>query len=414
MKLVTRTLVLLPALGAPAWAQFGTPSAVSGLYAGEAFGHSVCDVGDINGDSVGDFAVGAPFGGSSTEGMLYVFDGASLAMLFRVPGTAAGDQFGWDIDGLGDIDGDGVPDIVVGAPQLGISPPLSSGYLRAISGANGATIWTAVPVWAGSTVGAGFGRSVANAGDLDGDGLNDAVGGAPFIAFPFFPFTIQIGTAQAVNSASGAIFPNGVSGSTASNYAGWSVDGAGDINGDSVPDLLVGMPGANSAQVISGASIVNGPTAVLYTITGPANSFMGSAVSGVGDLTGNGRAEFLIGGYGNFARLYSDAGVQLWSRSAPGAGAQPYGSALDGGGDLDGDGSPDMLIAARSRPSAPNAAGVDYISGAFLPANGPTGTLWHPAGIAAGFGNSIAFFNTGSVVVGEPSNGPGGSASVYP
>ncbi|HKB17215.1 MAG TPA: integrin alpha, partial [Planctomycetota bacterium] len=140
-----------------------------------AFGSALAAAGDLNGDGVTDLIVGASgtpgLGGSVASGVAYVYSGATVAPLFTFPGSATGDAFGGSVAGPGDLDGDGVRDILVGARQ-GASLP---GYAKAFSGATGALILT----MSGAAAGDGFGTAVARAGDPNGDGVPDFMVGAP-------------------------------------------------------------------------------------------------------------------------------------------------------------------------------------------------------------------------------------------
>ncbi len=139
------------------------------------FGAALAAAGDVNGDGVGDLIVGQTdvplLGGPVGPGIARVYSGATAALLFTFPGSATGDAFGCSVAGPRDLDGDGIPDILVGARQ-GASLP---GYARAFSGATGSLILT----MSGATAGDGFGTAVASGGDPNGDGVPDFIVGAP-------------------------------------------------------------------------------------------------------------------------------------------------------------------------------------------------------------------------------------------
>ena len=138
---------------------------MNGLAAGDLFGSSVAGVGDVDGDGLDDFFVGArqqvigPGAGYAT-----VFSGATGLPLpnLSLTGLAAGDQFGRAVAGAGDVNGDGVPDLIVGAPLADPGGLSSAGQVTVFSGATGA----ALPglTLNGSTPGASFGHSVATRG----------------------------------------------------------------------------------------------------------------------------------------------------------------------------------------------------------------------------------------------------------
>jgi FG-GAP repeat protein len=145
---------------------------------GDWLGWSVGSLGDVNGDGHADIIAGAPYE-FGTGGVMGI-DGASSFQLFTIAGDGAGDLFGWSVAGLrGDISGDGIPDFVVGAPGFDPSDSsnLASGYARTFSGKDGTAFHTYVPssVMAGDY---GYGMSVSG-GDIDGDGVADFVVGFP-------------------------------------------------------------------------------------------------------------------------------------------------------------------------------------------------------------------------------------------
>ncbi|OZC01755.1 FG-GAP-like repeat-containing protein [Rubricoccus marinus] len=132
--------------------------------ASREFGKAVAGVGDIDGDGLGELAVGAP---SYDGGRVHVFAGSdgSPTLTLNYPGAHnPGHSFGRSLTGPGDIDGDGVPDVVVGASTTQLAP-----YLYALSGADGSPIYAldapAAGLW--------YGLRLSPAGDLDGDGVGD-------------------------------------------------------------------------------------------------------------------------------------------------------------------------------------------------------------------------------------------------
>jgi len=146
---------------------------------GDRFGWSVASVGDVNGDRKDDILVGAyranP-GGLNDAGKVYLYSGASgYPLIATLNGAAAADSFGYSVAGLGDVDADEVPDFVVGAPgnQTGRGKIyIYSGYDRSLLGSK-----------VGGAPGVGFGYSVAKGGDMTGDGLSEIIAGAPYATY---------------------------------------------------------------------------------------------------------------------------------------------------------------------------------------------------------------------------------------
>ena len=123
--------------------------------------------GDVNGDGYGDLLLGTGRG----VGGAVVFSGVDGTVLHIFTGDAAGDQFGSAVSAVGDVDGDGLPDVAVSANQLASG---GYGYVRVFSGADGRVLH-ALP---GDASLPGFGQSLSGAGDVDGDGLADVIVGA--------------------------------------------------------------------------------------------------------------------------------------------------------------------------------------------------------------------------------------------
>jgi len=146
----------------------GTPISVGVLPRAD----SLAVVGDVSPipDGIDDLALGEP-GFASSKGQVVVVDGASLAVLFATTGVNALDRFGQALARVDDVNGDGLPEILAGAPQTVTAP----GYARLLSGSSGCGLGTYV----GAALGDGFGSAVASVGDVDLDGIDDIAVGAP-------------------------------------------------------------------------------------------------------------------------------------------------------------------------------------------------------------------------------------------
>src|ERR1044071_9839265 len=146
---------------------------VAGGAAEEQLGFAVATVPDVDGDGRPDFATSSPTGANSF-GIVRVYSGATGTLLWSAQGPAAGSQFGACVAGLGDVDGDGRGDIAVGAYFADFAGALGAGSVRIYSGATGALIRQ----HRGDAPDNHMGWSVADAGDVDGDGVDDVIGGA--------------------------------------------------------------------------------------------------------------------------------------------------------------------------------------------------------------------------------------------
>ena len=263
---------------------------------------------------------------------------------FEAGGNGAGDYFGLAVAVAGDVNLDGVPDVLVGAPQLHPGFP-GPGYLRVLSGSDGSTLLTV----SGDSVQDLFARAVAPAGDVDLDGWPDLLVGAPGDD----DNGAQCGSVRVISGRDGSVLLD-VDGAAAGDVLGTSVAGLGDVDGDGVPDFAAGAPQLASAggyvRVLSGAG---GATLALHALGAPGDRF-GSAIAAAGDVDLDGKLDLIVGAplediggtNAGSARVISSAGgavLHTFTGVYPGG---EFGNALDGAGDTDADGWPDLLVAA--------------------------------------------------------------------
>ena len=196
-------------------------------------------VGDLDGDGVSDYLVGAydhPWNKNEHQGRAFVFSGQSGKLLFTIddPTPQGYGAFGFAVAAAGDVNSDGVPDLLIGAfGQEG------SGRAFVFSGKGGQLLYTLQAPR--PEPGAGFGWAVASLGDLTNDGIPELIVGAfaqdgEGRAFVFNGHTGKLlRTLGPPSPLGGAAF-------------GWSVAGAGDLDKDGTPDILVGAPYATVGQ----------------------------------------------------------------------------------------------------------------------------------------------------------------------
>jgi hypothetical protein len=219
-----------------------------------AFGGAVAGVEDLDGDGRGDLLIGAY--GEDDGGHAYAFSGATGVRLHTLTAPPdGGGRFGWAVAAVPDADGDGRPDLLVGAREAHPGPsPFASGRAYLFSGATGLRLHTLASP--DEEENAYFGATLSGVEDLDGDGRGDLLVGAHNEDPDGGPG--NAGRAYVFSGASGALLhalrsPDG----EINGIFGWAVAGTPDLDGDSRGDLLVGAPGegvGGRAYVFSGAA----------------------------------------------------------------------------------------------------------------------------------------------------------------
>ncbi len=366
-----------------------------GEVAGDQFGWIARVIGDVDGDGVNDFVTSAPTKNIDGEnaGRIYVYSGKTGQLLWKVDG-APGDQLGTGIEAAGDVNKDGIPDVI------GSAPSIDTVYVY--SGRNGRVLMTLHGEAAGDT----FGAHVACVGDVDGDGYSDIIVGAPgnntggkgagraYVysgkdgrllltlngkrAGDAFGSTVSgysdakqhlllVGAPAAGPRKSGRVYvyrdlsqkpafvfdadPTGV----ALGYMFLSV--LGDVDGDGVPDVFASdWSDAGKGAGTGKAYVYSGRTGRrLYTFTGEtAGEGFGTTQSVAGDVTGDGRADLIIGSWqysreaqgAGRAYLYDGRSGQLLRTYTSRVPGDTFGFDAVGMGTRDGNGQSELLITA--------------------------------------------------------------------
>jgi len=267
----------------------------TGEAAGDVLGWSVSSAGDVNNDGYDDVIVGARCNdaGGTDAGRAYIFlGGASMDSTADVilTGAAAGDSFGWSVSGAGDVNNDGYDDVVVGAPYNDAGGA-DAGRAYIYYG-EAAMDNTADVILMGEASGDGFGRSVSGAGDVNADGHNDVIVGALWNdagGDSAGRAYIYFG-GQSMDSKADVIF----TGAAAENWLGISVSGAGDVNNDGYDDVIVGADHADTAYIYYGGASIDSTADVILTGEAADNAF-GWSVSGTGDVNADGYDDVIVG-----------------------------------------------------------------------------------------------------------------------
>ena len=392
-------------------------------------GAIVSGAGDVDGDDLNDIIVGAvgnSVGAHGTLGFVYVLRGGGVLDGFTgsmslsgsdiiVASTEINDGFGTAAASAGDVDGDGLDDLILGAFQGGEGgEDAGAAYLMLGGGVLLGAEGTTSPAdcdrqFIGDAAGNYLGVSVASAGDVDGDGLDDLL-----IAAAAGEGRLEGGTALflgggVIDGAAGTLdFSRAEAtliGGAGSTYAHKYVTGLGDVDGDGLADVLMGMPLIGDADFRGGAALFLGDALIggadvywardsqLLLRGEDSYDNAGEAVGAAGDVDGDGLDDAILSAaYLTYGRKWSGAAYLVLSSGTLSSdagelgfeesdiifygdqGEQKFGDSVGGAGDVDGDGLVDVLVGATG-----NNDGADDSGAAYLFLGG--GSLAEPTGV---------------------------------
>ncbi|MBI4211407.1 MAG: FG-GAP repeat protein [Deltaproteobacteria bacterium] len=295
---------------------------LSGIQAGDAFGSFMEIVGDVNGDGVLDVAVAAPSADADPQttdvGRISIYSTQNFAQPMTViQGIQAGSRLGRSIAALGDVNGDGIDDVAVGAPGFDQHKGAVFIYYGRRTPISFLTTANAQVTLQGFSPAGNFGMSIARTADVDGDGRPEIAVGAPDAeadlgaVYLFASERLVAGTGT-ISLFSHPPFTRIVGPNVRSKFGTRIV--SADVTGDSVRDLIVGASGANEVSIfdftraqsaqVSGTgrfgTLIRGTAQANFgsvLISGPANSMFGDALAITDDLDGDLIADIVIGGF---------------------------------------------------------------------------------------------------------------------
>lgn len=378
-----------------------------GEAASDGAARSIDGAGDLDGDGLMDLALAAPAADSdgNDAGTVYLLLGFGLSTgadtylvdaETRWTGEALSDAGGTGLAGAGDVDGDGLAEVFVGAPGNDDAAGAAGKVYLLLGGDRSDGLFSladASLAWTGTAVGDNAGRSVAGAGDVDGDGLDDLLVGAwgnDLGGTDAGAVFLVLSSALPAHGASLLSASDRYLGEDPGDYAGFTVAIPGDVDGDARADLLIGAWGEDAGGSEAGRAYLvfssDRPSGGVLDLSRASRSFLGErsgdraslSLAGAGDVDRDGLADLLIGApLNDNAGSASGAGYLLLSGSlARGPGIDlgtadviftgvslndQAASSVDGAGDLDGNGLSDLLFGAPLGDAGGTDAGAVYV-----------------------------------------------------
>ena len=317
--------------------------------AGDWLGFSVADAGDVDRDKASDILVGAPGADETRPGYVDLYSGETGALLHRFTGEQGGDSFGWSVSSAGDVDDDKRPDILIGASAYNGHAHAGRAYIY-----SGAT-YELIRTLDGDAQGDEFGSGAGWTADVDRDHVPDQIIGAREVrAADGRPR----GKVYVFSGATGAqlftIDPVALSLELGSFF----VAGVGDVNGDKTPDIYAGDYADRTNGIVAGRAGVysgrDGSELLSWLGAAPGDGF--GPGRGAGDVNGDGRPDIVVGSYSSSAgaamagkvQLISGADGSLLRTITSTTAGENLGFDAVGLGDVNGDDVPDVLASAAT------------------------------------------------------------------
>ncbi len=388
-----------------AWVYLGSASGISsaaawvqeGGRADALFGHAVRTAGDVNGDGYAEILIGARNynTGLAGAGRAYMYyggpTGPDTILRWFYSGSETDAHMGNAVSALGDVNGDGLGDIIVSAPDQS-NGENDEGLAFAFYGQHDAPV-PYPPKWTidGSAENENVGSRLNYAGDVNGDGLGDFVAGTNVYSVGI-PYRGIVRVFHGDESGS-PVFTTAILGNQDTELVGTDVDGAGDVNGDGYEDIIFGAPYYDGGLADVGRAAVHygSPTgispATAWQVVGTQSaSAFGASVSGAGDVNCDGYADVLVGAMWYTNGQTQEGAAYLYYGSPTGPSATPdwsYESNIEdawfgdvqGVGDLNGDGFADIAVGAVKYSDSHSTEGGIFVF--YGSAGGPSSTPDH-------------------------------------
>ncbi|MCB2156017.1 FG-GAP repeat protein [bacterium] len=348
----------------------------TGTVQGGHLGWCVAPAGDVNDDGIADMIVGSPDRtiANSGDGLAVIYYGAvggpSLTPGWWQAGSASNEHFGTSVAGVGDINGDGIDDFVIGSPGA-TDGQANEGRIQAYYGTTGTPDQVADFTYYSDEASAALGKSVAPVGDVNGDGVFDFAAGAPAYDGSRGRVVVFYGSDPAPSSTPDVVYD----GMNTGDAFGTCVAMAGDVNGDGYSDLAVGAPNWTHLTTLGGVVYVWKGSSTGLSSGGPdwqiegteSNGLFGTSVACAGDTDSNGLADLVVGAPGvssNTGRVYFYQGwrgdgidtTPAWTCDGEATGSK-LGFAVSTAGDTNGDGYSEVLVGEPGFSSVANNAG---------------------------------------------------------
>jgi hypothetical protein len=376
------------------------------------FGYAVGTAGDLNGDGYDDVIVGGDQYKEFT-GRIYVYLGGSRGLdgkpAFVGTGEDVNNHYGYAVGTAGDVNGDGYDDVIAGAYHHANFRGRAYVYLGSSTGLTEFASF----VLDGEGPDSYFGRSVATAGDVNGDGYDDIIVGAQAYDRSTGRAYLYAGGPTGLSASPAAI----ITGEGPSDSFGQSVGSAGDVNGDGYDDIIVGAHsfdnGTGRIYVYAGSGSGLEATPSFVATGGGRGDRFGFSVGTAGDVNGDGFGDVIVGAYGvgegkGSVYVYAGGPEGLNTQAAfietGEAAGNWFGHSVGTAGDLDNDGYDEIVVGARNHDGntgrvylyAGGALGLDATPRFVF--DGPTPHSWF--GHAVGTAGDIDGDDHGEVLVG--------------